>query len=247
MRQFQHRFIFLLISTFVFLIVGCDKETNPASSSTTKPTAPKVSFNGPNTQSTNTYAQQAKGFSQLFNGFATEFAGLTSLPGGTQNGNTWTYTYTVGNFTETITVELLTDGSYKWKVVFNGTDPNGGVGNPVVYSNWTAFEGTSSADGKSGSWKFYEENKTILQAELSWTTDAQGNELGTLKTYTAGVLQEQLDIVNNVNGTGSMKLYVKKSASTAMYLNVDIAWIANGTGTYKVYNEAGILTDSGTF
>ncbi|MDP1677568.1 MAG: hypothetical protein Q8L88_11975 [Bacteroidota bacterium] len=243
MKQFQRHFILSLIFAFGLLIVGCDKEESPASSSTQKPSSPKVSFDGPNTQSTNTYAQQAKVFSQMFNGFALQFSTLAEMPGGTQNGNVWTYTYTVQGFTETITVELLGDGSYKWKIIFNGTEPGGSI----TYVNWIAFEGTSSADGKSGSWKFYGENTTVLEAEISWSTDAQGNETGILKTYTNGVLQEKLDIVNNVNGTGSMKLYDKKTATTDLYLSIDISWIADGTGTYTVYNEAGTVTASGTF
>jgi hypothetical protein len=244
MKNFCNKLILGLIFTFAVMIVGCDKETSPAGPTPQpKPTSPKVSFSGPSTQSTNTYALQAQGFSQMFNSFATQFGALTSMPGGTQTGNTWTYSYTVQGFTETITVELLGDGSYRWKVIFNGTEP----GDTVGFQNWTAFEGTSSADGKSGSWKFYEINKTILEAELSWTTDAQGNESGILKTYSAGVLEQELDILNNFDGSGSMKLYDKKSGSTTMYLNLEITWIANGTGAYKVYNDAGTITAQGTF
>jgi hypothetical protein len=147
----------------------------------------------------------------------------------------------MGTMTETITVTQLNDGSYTWSVVFNGSD------GPDVYTNWKAFEGTSSADNKSGTWKIYAENSTQLEAELAWATDAQGNETGMLKVYENGVLNEQLDVVNNINGSGSVKLYQKKSSSNDLFLNMEIVWAANGTGSYTVYNENGTIAASGTF
>jgi hypothetical protein len=243
MKRFRNHFIVGLVLTAGLLIVGCDKETNPTAAAPKKPASPKVTFNGPTTNSTNPYATQAQGFSSMFNGFALEFSALADMPGGTLNGNVWTYTYNYGTFSETITIEQLADGSNKWKVVYNGTEPGGAI----TFNNWTAFEGTSSADGKSGSLKFYSENSTTLEAEISWTTDAQGNESGIIKTYSNGILGQEIDIINNIDNSGSMKSYMKKSASTAMYLNMEIAWIANGTGTYKVYTEAGVVADQGVF
>lgn len=245
MKNLITRFLVSAIIAASLVMIGCDKETNPTAPTTQKPTAPKVSFDGPNTQSTNPYAQQAKGFSQMFNGFAMQFSTLTDIPGGTQNGNVWTYTFNYGTFSETITVEVMGDGSYKWKVTYSGQYEDNGT--QVTLNNWTAFEGTSSADGKSGSWKFYMVNTTTLEAEILWSTDAQGNESGILKVYENGVLTEQLNIMNNVDGSGSMQLYSQKSNSTQTYLSMEITWLANGTGMYKIYNESGAITESGTF
>lgn len=231
----------LVVLTAMAMLAGCDKETNPIDSSPTKkPTAPQVSLTGPNTNSTNQYAVQAQSFSQMFNGYTQFFTSFASMEG-EQNGNTWTYTYNFGTMSETITVTQLTDGSYTWSVIFNGTDGN------VTYTNWKAMEGTSSADNKSGSWKVYAENSTQLEAELAWNTDAQGNETGMLKAYTNGVLNEQLDIVNNIDGSGSMKMYQKKDLSNDLFLNIEITWIANGTGAYTLYDENGGVLESGTF
>ena len=244
MNQFRNHVIIGLFFAFGLFLVGCDKTSdNPTNATTQKPTSPKVTFDGPNTTSSNSYALEAKSYSQLFNSLALQFSSLADMPGGTQNGNVWTYTYTAGSFTETISVEVLSDGSNKWKVMFSGTE----TGSSVTYVNWVAFEGTSSADGKSGSQKFYEDNTTTIEVEISWSTSAQGNETGILKSYTSGVLDEQLEIVNNTDGSGSMKLYEKKSGSVETYLSLDISWITNGTGTYKLYNEAGTVTSQGTF
>lgn len=231
----------LIALATMLMIAGCDKDSNPIDTTPTKkPSAPQVAFQGPTTNSTNEYALQAQMFSLMFNGYASFFGSFSELEG-TQNGNTWTYSYTMGTMTQTITVTQLSDGSYTWSVVFNGTDGN------ITYVNWKAFEGTSSADNKSGTWKIYAENSTQLEAELAWATDAQGNETGMLKVYENGVLNEQLDIVNNINGSGSMKLYQKKSSSTVLFLHMDIVWAANGTGTYTVYDENGNITVTGTF
>lgn len=231
----------LIVLATMLLIAGCDKDSNPIDTTPTKkPTAPQVAFHGPTTNSTNEYAITAQSLSQMFNGYASFFGIFAGLEG-TQNGNTWTYTYTMGTMTETITVTQLNDGSYTWSVVFNGSD------GPDVYTNWKAFEGTSSADNKSGTWKIYAENSTQLEAELAWATDAQGNETGMLKVYENGVLNEQLDVVNNINGSGSVKLYQKKSSSNDLFLNMEIVWAANGTGSYTVYNENGTIAASGTF
>ena len=243
MKHFRNYFIFGLVLMFGLAFVGCDKEKSPTAPTAEKPKSPTIAtFTGPNTQSTNTYALEAKSFSQMFNGFGAQFSAYANIPGATQNGNTWTYTYTVQGFTETITTELLGDGSSKWKIIFNGTEPGGSV----TFVNWVVMEGTSSADGKSGSLKFYENNSTTLEAEISWTTDAQGNESGIMKTYTNGVTDNQIEVVNNIDGTGSMKVSGRKTGTTTLYLIVEISWLANGTGSYTSYTEAGVAT-TGTF
>lgn len=242
MKQFRHYHFFILTFILSLFIVGCEDEDSPTTPAQ-KPTAPQVSFNGPNTNSTNQYAQQAKSTSQLFNSQGEMFNAFAQLPG-TQNGNVWSYTITANGLTETITSELLSDGSYQWKIVLHGlyTDE----GKTVNVTNWTAFEGTTSANGKSGSWKIYETNSTAVSLELIWATDAAGNETGSIKMYSGGVLQEQLDIVNNIDGTGSLTFF-QKGTGTAVYKSMEITWIADGTGTYKIYNAAGAITSQGTF
>jgi len=94
----------LIVFATMLIIAGCDKDSNPVDTTPTKkPTAPQVAFQGPTTNSTNQYAVQAQSFSQMFNGFASFFTVFSGLEG-TQNGNTWTYTYTMGTLTETITM-----------------------------------------------------------------------------------------------------------------------------------------------
>jgi hypothetical protein len=68
-----------------------------------------------------------------------------------------------------------------------------------------------------------------------------------LRAYTNTALSEQLTIVNNIDGSGSMKMYQKKNNSNDLFLNIEITWIANGTGAYTVYDENGVVLESGTF
>lgn len=243
MKQFARIFALSLTLILSAMITGCSDEDSPTTpAASTKPAAPVVSFNGPNTSSTNQYATQAKSASSLFNSQGEMFNAFAQLPG-TMNGNVWTYSQTVNGLTTTITSENLSNGSYRWKIIYNGAYSDGG--NAGTVSNWTAFEGTTTADGKTGSWKIYAFNSTNVELEMSWATDASGNETGSIKMYDMNVLDEQLDLVNNMNGTGSMTFFTRGVSS--FYKNFEVSWIADGTGTYTVYNEAGTITGTGTF
>jgi hypothetical protein len=222
----------------LLLLTGCKKEESSPTSTptTTQPTTPSISFQGPNTQSSNQYAQLAKSNAQVINGYSSSFLAFSSLPG-TQNGNVWTYTIDVpGQYSETITATQNADGSVSWKFSFNGSF--GGVS----VTNWVYLEGTTNADGKSGNLKFYETGKTVVQFEITWATDSQGLETGTYYIYSAGVLQSRVEMTNKTDGAGSMKIYTKKQNATALFLSMDINWLANGTGTYDLYDEAGNKT-----
>ena len=200
----------LLMSLIVVLlaalmIAGCSKnESSPTEPEGGTPTIPTVSFKGPNTNSQDNNAVMVKSYVAAINALTTAFAPLAALPG-VQNGNVWTWTYTDRTLTIRFTATRQGDGSYVWKMVLNGIDPD----DQTVYNNWTAIEGTSSADSKSGSWKIYAENTTTLEAEYIWTT--VNNVLtGTLKEYTNNVVSYQTVVTNNPDNSGELKVYTQE-------------------------------------
>lgn len=229
----------LVAGMLALAIIGCSQNdkslTQPQN---TPPSLPSIAFTGPNTGSQDPNAQQTKLHVQTINGYTNILAPFTGLQG-TPNGNSWTWTYNVQNLTATLTVTQQSDGSYYWKLVLNGTDPN----TNTTYNNWTALDGTTSAGGKSGSFKGYTPNTTTPLAEFSWVTSSNGVLTGTFKLYdnTGGVIS-QIDIVNNSDGSGEVRL------STAGTLSFKAVWLANGSGQWWRYDANGneIATGSWT-
>lgn len=242
MKQHLYRLLSVAVIILALGVTGCSEEDSPAASTPAKPTVPQTSFTGPNTTSSNEFVQQAKFSSSFFNVYGEMFKSFASLPG-TQNGNVWTYSETQNGLTVKVTTTLLANGSYTWSIEMNGlyTDDD----TTIQVNNWKAFEGTSSADGKTGTWRMYNYNTATPILDMNWATDAAGIETGSMSFYDKGMKISQVDIVNNPNGSGSLTNYVKGSA--AIYKNMEVLWNADGTGSYKIYNEAGAITEQGTF
>ncbi len=220
------------------VIIGCSKnDKSLMQPQNTPPLLPSIAFNGPNTGSQDPNAQQAKFHIQTINAYTNILAPFAGLQG-TPNGNGWTWTYNVQNLTAMLTATQQSDGSYYWKLVLNGTDPN----TNTTYNNWTALDGTTSADGKSGDFNGYSPNTTTLLAEFSWSTNSTGALTGTFKLYNNGsTITSQIDIVNNSDGSGEVRL------STGGTLSFRVAWQANGSGQWWRYDANGIQTATGSW
>jgi hypothetical protein len=227
---------FTLFVALAFLISGCSKkEDSPTESQSTPPTIPTLTFKGPNTNSTDQNPQMIKSYASAMSSLSMMFAPYM-MAQSTQSGNTWTWNYTQSTLTVKITSTRQGDGSYAWKVTLNGRDPADGM----QYNNWTAMEGTTSADGKSGSWKVYEENKTVVEGEFSWAT--VNNVLtGTQKDYTNGVATGQIVLVNNPDNSGEMRVY------DGTVMSYKATWTAAGAGQWWTYNSSGAQTGTGSW
>jgi hypothetical protein len=235
--MYLHRVIFAsLLALTALLAAGCSKkESTPTQPSGAAPTVPTVNFKGPNTTSTDANAQATKSYVQAMNGCAAVFTPFVSLPA-QQSGNTWTWTYTDRTLTVKFTCIPQSDGSYQWALVLNGTDPSSGT----VYNNWTEVDGATTADGKNGSWRIYDVNRTTVAAEYEWTTT--GSVLtGTLKAYTNGVLSGQTVVVNNPDNSGELRVY------TGTKLTYKSVWQTNGSGQWWTYDLNGNQTGTGTW
>ena len=229
MRKYLKMFAATLFAASLLVISGCSKKGNPVQPPANPPALPSVTFKGPNTNSTDQYAQLTESYVlsfKEFSSYTTAFANMSAA----QNGNTWTWTYKFGALTETMTTIQNSDGSYSWKVVFNGQASSNDT---VYYTNWTLLQGTTSADGKNGSWTIYYENTTIMLAEYNWNTSSGGVLTGTLKTYdNGGNVQSSINVVNNSDGSGSVEDY------TGTVLIFKSVWQANGSGQWWTYDSS---------
>lgn len=227
-------FIVLLVT-----IIGCSKNSD---SSTTPSnggavTIPQVTFNGPNTTSTDPNATIAKAYATSMNGIMSASAVFAQMPA-QQNGNTSTWTYGGGGMSYTFTGVRQSDGSYTWTYTFTGTE--GGVS----YTNFTMWQGTTSADGKNGSWTFYEPGHTKKTEEYTYSTDANNVLTGTWYVYnSSGTLSDKLIIVNNPDNSGRVEMY-----DNGTIMSYKAVWTANGSGTWFTYNSTtGVQTGTGTW
>lgn len=234
-KTFWTALVLIMMACF---LAGCAKDdespTEPPQQD--KPAFPTVTFKGPNTTSNDSYAQLTKAYAEVFNVFTTFWQPFLSLPA-TRDGNNWKWTYSGPGFTQTFTASKQADGSHTWSLVYNGTIDG------VVYNNWKFLEGTTSADGKNGSWKAYEDNSTRLDLEVSWTTSAANVLTGTWKEYVNGVLDGRTELINNPDGSGELKSYNKGNVMTFRAV-----WLANGSGQWWTYSgTTGAQTGTGSW
>jgi hypothetical protein len=228
--------LFTALLLFAFILSGCSKDdSSPTEQQVTAPTVPALVFKGPNTASTETNAQMIKSYVAAMNTFTTMFAPYQYLQS-VRDGNTWTWTYTEGTLTVKMTSTSQSDGTYLWKLIFNGKDPS----STLTYNNWTGMEGSTSADGKSGSWKIYDDNTTTIAGDFSWSTT--NNILtGTQKEYTNGTSTGQIVLVNNPDNTGEMRVY------TGTVVTYKATWTATGSGQWWTYGSTGAQTGTGSW
>jgi hypothetical protein len=228
------RRIFLMFIgwTTALVLSGCTN--SPTSPEQSTPTIPSVTFKGPATNSSDPNVQSVTSAVASMNIYTQQLSILRSLSG-VQKGNALTWTYTLKALTFTLTATAQADGSNQWAMVLNGTDTSG-----ITYSNSTVGRGTTSADGKNGTWDLYDSTSTSPLSELSWTTT--NNILnGTLKSFQGGILLAQTIVVNNPDKSGQMTLY---SGSTLTYKAV---WQPDGSGQWWTYDPNGAQTGTGNW
>ncbi len=231
--------LFLVGVVVVLLVAGCNKNSTNPTGPTTQPSFPSVTLKGPNTNSTEAHAVETKtNISALNTMTSPTYLAALILITPTQNGNVWTWAFTQGTLTLTATATTQTDGSNAWSVKLNGKDPS----TDSTYNNWIAVTGTSSADGKSGDFKTYNINSTVLAGEIVWSTDASNKLTATFTAYTNGTASGKSIVTNNADGSGELDSYV------GTILVFKSTWVAAGTGTWWTYDATtGNQTGTGTW
>ncbi|HEX2865615.1 MAG TPA: hypothetical protein VHO03_01160 [Ignavibacteriales bacterium] len=229
MKKFYSLFILLLLS---LVITSCSKkDDNPTGpeASGTAPTFPTITFKGPNTSSTDTYATQTNSVITAFNGFPQMLSGPFSAVKPSSEGGDWKWVVSPGNgATETFYATKNSDGSFTWRLILNGKVD----ADEDAYNNWKAVDGYTSADGKNGNWKIYKPNTTSTVAEFSWTTNSSGTLTGTIIEYDGSTVSSKMEVVNNADNSGSLKQYGANAV-----LEFQSSWKADGSGEWHSYNN----------
>jgi hypothetical protein len=229
--------IFILFVTFTVLFVaGCSKDSSPTSpgdqQQQTAPTVPTASFSGPT--SSDAHAQIAASQVTLMNALMAPAAAFSGRAA-TNAGNTYTWTITVQSLTETFTATRQTDGGFDWSFTLSGSDNDHNYG-----TGWTFWTGTTSADGKSGSWTFYEFGQTTKAADLVYSTNASGVLTGTWQVYDAGgAVTGKVVLTNNTNQSGEVDVY-----GDGTHLSYKATWTGSGSGSWWVYDSDGVTVSS---
>jgi len=229
----------VLLTAFAFIFSACDEKKDPISPENV-PTVPVITIKGPNTQSTDTKAQQIKYVAQTMNGLQGLFGYIQDFPPD-QNGNTFTWVGGDDTYSETITATLNANGTFTWTVTLNGNDGS------TTYNNFVYLRGIVGADGSFGEWTFYYENTT----NISWVFEVNKAANGvvtasTLFYYSDGTLETKQEIVNNPDDSGEYRLYY--TTGTTNVLRYKAIWAANGSGTWEEYATDGTtVTQSGNW
>lgn len=235
MLTYGARFIGVTLA-LVVLIAGCSKnESSPTEIQPSSPTLPSIIFKGPGSSGSDAGLNLIRSYVANADLFAVALAPLAATTP-VQSGSTWTWSYVNKTLTLVLTATKQSDGSYLWRLVFNGVDPNDGT----TYDHWLGVEGTTSADGKTGSGKNYVRNKTVVANEFNWTT-ANNVLTGTVKSYFNGIVVGQTVVVNNPDNSGEVRVSI---GSILIYKAI---WQANGSGQWWSYDSNGVQTGTGTW
>ncbi|MCU7494331.1 MAG: hypothetical protein HF314_04340 [Ignavibacteria bacterium] len=238
----KRSYSFLIISFFVlaFLASGCSKDdSNPSATkeqsfSNTPPAVPDVNLNGPASNSSDPALQLIKGYFSglsLLRNYTDMFRNVEA----TYLDSTWIRKYVSGSITAILTTTRLADGSYAWKLTINGTKDS------VNYDNWLALQGTSSADGKTGTWSLFKENTNLLTGDYSWQKNDDGSLTATLREYYNGSVRTRIEASENTDKSGQVLLYF---GSTLSYKAM---WKPDGSGEWWQYDSSGNIRHQGTW
>lgn len=209
------------------LAASCSKSSNPSTSNNTPPTLSHPNFSGPNTTSDSAGALEAQSVA-LEIGVYTALASSFMVGQGTQNGSSWTWTVPVGaNFTEKWTGTIQSNGDYQWTLIFNGATDT------LTYNNWTYLKGTTSKDGKTGSWTVYYTNTTKPQVQFSWSTSSDSTVTAVaLVLDTSGNTLETTTLINHPDKSGEV------DANEGGILIFKATWLSNGSGQWWEYDPS---------
>lgn len=233
------KLILIPLIIFAVSLFSCSSDNNPTEPKdqtlkTKAPTLKSIELPEHMAQSGDAHAQMAAGWIAMANSFSV-YSGLfvppegaKSLPGVIGEDK---YTWTVG--TLAITLVYSTDEEYsRWKIIYNGTDPNG-----TAFINWVFMEAEQTADGNSGSLFIYQDNSTDLAGKWTWNNSADGSYDFTFLDYSDS--GEKLDIHTNSDKSGEMNLY--ENVDGQFVLRYKITWNSDGSGAWWDYesNENG--------
>jgi hypothetical protein len=235
MQEIRTKFVGATLA-IMLLVAGCSKnESSPTEAQPSSPQLPSIVFKGPGSNASDAGLIMMRSYVANVNSFAIALAPF-AVTTPVQSGSTWTWTIVNKTLTLVLTATNQGDGTYQWKLVFDGVDPTDGT----TYDHWLGVEGASSADGKTGNGRSFVRNKSLVASEFNWTVT--NNVLtGTLKPYVNGAAIGQTVVVNNPDNSGELRVYIGSTLITKA------VWQANGSGQWWSYDANGVQTGTGTW
>lgn len=234
----KRSFGFLITSFLIlaFLSSGCSKKDDnpsaPLTNNNIPPDVPAVSLNGPGSSSNDASLMLVKGYIQGLNGFMNYINKFQNVEA-VKSDTGWVRRYLNGSIVATLTTTRLQDGSYSWKLTLSGTNDS------VTYNNWLALEGTSSADGKSGTWKVFRDNTNLLTGDYSWQKNSDGSITATLREYRNGSVHSRIEATENADKSGQLLFYLGDN------LSFKTLWQSNGSGQWWMFDSSGGVLHQG--
>ncbi|MGE5352804.1 MAG: hypothetical protein ACM3P0_12025 [Acidobacteriota bacterium] len=234
---------FLILSFLIaaFLASGCSKkDDNPAAPAVVTnpgppPAVPRIDIKGPGSTSNDPILLLAKSYFQSL-GTLSYYSNMFRDVQAVYSDTGWVRKFLNGSITATLTTKKLADGSYAWKLTLNGTSDS------VTYNNWLALEGTSSADGKMGTWKLFRQNTNLLTGDYSWQKNADSSVTATIREYNAdGSLRTRIEASEKTDNSGQVLVYFTGN------LAFKASWLANGSGEWWTYDSSGNIKHQGTW
>lgn len=238
----------LLLVFGLLIACGDDDSTSPTAEQPPEVVQPPMTFTGPNT--TDPAAIPVQSYVSTANAMTGDMASFLDIvlaaTGTTAHyaDGVWTWTYTEGAYTYTVTCEYQSDGWY-WTLTVDGG----------IYSNCRRGDGFTSASGSSGWWKFYECTSGSVVFSATWASDEssgnidwyigdfnQGGNLvlqsgwsvtGSSQTTTLTTPGEsRLTITESTDGSGDLYVYDWNETAEVWDLTFEAHWNANGSGWY---------------
>jgi hypothetical protein len=131
------------------------------------------------------------------------------------------------NFTEKWTGTIESNGDYQWSLVYNGATDS------ATYANWTYLNGTTSKDGKTGSWSVSYTNTTKTEIQFNWSTSTDSTVTATAQLLdTSGNVLETTTLINHPDKSGEVDL------NQGGVLIFKATWQSNGSGQWWEYNPS---------
>jgi subtilase family serine protease len=149
-----------------------------------------------------------------------------------QGGGCWSWDYSAQGCDWSYRV-CQSGSGWEWTLTINGTCDN------TTYNNWVAFRATmNTADGTSGLMKYYDENSTNVAGSWTWEVAADGKS-GTWGFYegdasAGGVLNNQISWAKNGDNSQDTTWIIPESMKSETHVSADCR-----SGYYKQYMWTG--------
>ena len=181
----------------------------------------------------NTYGNVLNAFRLQFQAVFQQWKALVQTTEGNFEDGKWVWEQTRNNLTIRLVAWVESDGTQKWELYFNGTDPD----TKQQYDNVKILAASIRSDGKSGTLNVYRPIDRALVFTYNWTVEEDGTLRATLETAD----NERIEVVNSPDGAGTLVVYINGVK------RLEASWNAEGSGSWTAYDENGQQIGSGNW